>query len=74
MSFREFLNEFEIKALKAYIPNAVPAPITKTGKRGGAHLLKPYAAINPSRPAIPQANHIFRSNQPQKRSGIMNTK
>lgn len=72
MSFREFLNEFEIKALKGYIPNAVPAPITKTGKRGGAHLLKPYGVVNPFRPTAPRANYIFRTNQTQKKSGIMN--
>ena len=70
MSFREFLQELAIKGLRGYIPNAVPAPITSTGKRGGAHLLKPYGVVNPSRPI----NHIFTANQKQKQSGIANKK
>lgn len=76
MGFKEFFqqHEFAIKGLKNYMPDAnvvVPASITKTGKRGGAHMMKPYAAVNPSRPAAPKFNRIFTANQTQKRSGIM---
>jgi hypothetical protein len=72
MSFREFLlqNELQIKALRGYMPNSVPAPITSTGKRGGAHLIKAYAVQNPSRPV----NRIFSANQTQKKTGIANKK
>jgi hypothetical protein len=76
MTFREFFlqQELAIRGLKSYVPNCVPAALSKTGKRGGAHLLKPFAVVNPSRPIIPQSNHIFRMNQTQKKSGITNRK